>query len=388
MGVHAVGRGVVRAAEAHPHRQHRQKPVRLERGAVLGRVDRADRRPPRQQLSGGGVGVHPLGRELVRAAEAHPHRQQRQQHFRLQRGADLGRGHRIDRRPHDNSGVGAAWVYTRSGGTWSEQEEATPTEETGYTEFGSRVALSSDGTTALIGGHFDNSLWGRRGCTRARAGWGSAEQKITATDKTGQSEFGWSVALSSDGKTALIGGPPTTAVWGLHGYSRARVANGQQQREAHPHRQQPATASSATAWRCPRTGSTALIGGPYDNNEVGAAWVYTRSGGSCSEQQKLTPTDNNGNSEFGYSVALTSDGSTALIGGLYDKQLCGGRRGRCGHVICLVAGEASLWGSDRGSAQPGAVARGAEHRVRTTVFHLRSVGHGHQLRRFHDSRRG
>ena len=60
---------------------------------------------------------------------------------------------------------------------------------------------------------------------------------------------------------------------------------------------------------------TALIGGPSDGNGVGAAWVFRRSGGAYSQQgSKLTASGGVGAANFGASVALSSDGSTALIG--------------------------------------------------------------------------
>ena len=49
--------------------------------------------------------------------------------------------------------VGAAWVFTRSVSTWTQQgPKLTATDESGQGRFGSSVALSGDGTTALIGG--------------------------------------------------------------------------------------------------------------------------------------------------------------------------------------------------------------------------------------------
>ena len=57
-------------------------------------------------------------------------------------------------------------------------------------------------------------------------------------------------------------------------------------------------------------GDTALIGGPAADEEDGAAWVFTRSGSTWTQQQKLT-----GAEHFGFSVALSGDGDTALVGG-------------------------------------------------------------------------
>ena len=80
-------------------------------------------------------------------------------------------------------------------------------------------------------------------------------------------------------------------------------------------------------------GSTVLVGAPGDNSNAGAAWVFTRSGGAWTEQAKLVADctsgcanegmgeDSGGN--FGISVALSSDGSTALIGAPNDDSNAG-----------------------------------------------------------------
>ena len=74
--------------------------------------------------------------------------------------------------------------------------------------------------------------------------------------------------------------------------------------------------SSASAWRCRRDGSTALIGGPLDNSFTGAAWAFTRSGESWTQQgAKLTGSGETGAGRFGGAVALSADGGTALVGG-------------------------------------------------------------------------
>jgi hypothetical protein len=70
----------------------------------------------------------------------------------------------------------------------------------------------------------------------------------------------------------------------------------------------------------PADGNTAIVGGGADNGNVGAAWVYTRSGGVWNQQAKLVGTGAVGpNVDQGYSVALSSDGNTAIIGGRGDN---------------------------------------------------------------------
>src|ERR1700726_3324629 len=125
------------------------------------------------------------------------------------------------RGPGDNNKVGAAWVFIRSAESWAQHgAKLTGTAETGPGEFGLSVALSSEPattTTALLGGWKDNTEIGaswvflRSGTTWTQQGEklvGSGESGGTAC-VCGKGEFGYSVALSSDGNTALIGGQVT-----------------------------------------------------------------------------------------------------------------------------------------------------------------------------------
>ena len=61
-------------------------------------------------------------------------------------------------------------------------------------------------------------------------------------------------------------------------------------------------------------GKRALIGGPEDNGGVGAAWVFKRKGSTWTQEAKLAGGGEIGEGAFGRSVALSSDGNTALIG--------------------------------------------------------------------------
>src|SRR4030095_16394258 len=59
--------------------------------------------------------------------------------------------------PGDNSGQGAAWVYTRSGGVWTQQgNKLVGTGASGAAQQGVSVSLSADGNTAIVGGLDDN----------------------------------------------------------------------------------------------------------------------------------------------------------------------------------------------------------------------------------------
>jgi hypothetical protein len=96
------------------------------------------------------------------------------------------------------------------------------------------------------------------------------QAKLSGTDALSNAQLGFSISLSGDGNTAMIGGP-----------------------------------------------------GPFDNRIGGAAWVFTRAGGVWSQQAKLVGTGAVGGALQGYSVSLSSDGDFAIVGGLADNNDAG-----------------------------------------------------------------
>ena len=110
----------------------------------------------------------------------------------------------------DNSNIGAAWVYTRSGGVWTQQgSKLVGTGAIGTHVYqGSSVSISSDGNTAIVGGNGDNNTFGAV-WVYARSGgvWTQQGNKLVGTGNTGvQVNQGYSVSIASDGNTAIVGG--------------------------------------------------------------------------------------------------------------------------------------------------------------------------------------
>jgi hypothetical protein len=227
--------------------------------------------------------------------------------------------------PGDAGKVGAAWAFALSGETWSQQgTKLTGVGESGAGEFGRSVALSKEGTVALIGAPGDSSKAGAAWVftTSSEGAWGQQGGKLAGSEEEGEGQFGSSVALSSDGSTALIGGPADNtnagaawvftrseaAVWGQQG---GKLAGSEEEGEG-----QFGSSVALSA-----KGDAALIGGPGDAGKVGAAWVFTRSEAAVWGQQggKLAGSEEEGEGQFGSSVALSSDGSTVLIGGPADN---------------------------------------------------------------------
>lgn len=223
---------------------------------------------------------------------------------------------------YDDGFKGAAWIYTRTGNTWTQQgNKLVGAGSTAISFQGSGVALSADGNTAIIGGYADNNNTGAAWVfTRNGNSWTQQGSKLVGTGAAGSAQQGFSVALSADGNTAVIGGWSDDSnkgaawiftrsgnTWSQSGTKLVGSgANGNSQ-------QGFSVALSAD-------GNTAIIGGNGDNSNKGAAWVFNRSGNSWTQQGgKLAGTDVAGNPFFGASVALSADGNTAILGGFRDS---------------------------------------------------------------------
>ncbi len=234
--------------------------------------------------------------------------------------------------PGDNEDQGAAWVFSRSGSTWSQQgEKLVGSGIVGVPFFAKSVALSADGNTALIGAPVDRDVGAAWVFTRSGSTWSQQGEKLTANGEVGKGWFAWSVALSADGDTALIGGfDDDVAVGAAWVFTRSGSTWSQQGGKL------TGAGEHGKGWfgqsvALSSDGNTALIGANGDSGYEGAAWVFTRSGSTWSPQgEKLTGSgergdglDGNTGGNFGYSVALSADGATALVGGLDDDDFAG-----------------------------------------------------------------
>ena len=273
--------------------------------------------------------------------------------------------------PNADQGTGAAYLYTAASG-WSSTPVATFTGVPNATglpsaQFGSSVSLSGDGQSALVGapGAGASGAQGAAYLYSASSAWSNTP---TATfEVTGygpQENFGASVVLSADGQTALMGAPDasptadsfdgaaflfiaTSGIWppapsatfapapgsgiGL-GWSAALSGDGQTAlvgsyngNLANLYTAASGRSNTPTAsFSVPDTGlgqsvtlsgdgQTALIGAPTGAH--GQAYLYTASSG-WSQNPVATYTDSAQFDRFGYSVALSGDGETALVGAI------------------------------------------------------------------------
>ena len=190
----------------------------------------------------------------------------------------------------------------------------TGSNEIGAGFFGYTVALSADGTTALVGGFADDAGKGAAWVfTRSGSTWNQQGPKLTGGGEIGAGAFGSSVALSADGTTALIGGTYDDNSGAAWVFTRAGSTWSQQGGKLTGSGEARGGFGSSVALS--GDGATALIGA---SNGKGAAWAFGYAGSTWSRQGKLTGRGGVGSGALGSSVALSADGETALIGGQND----------------------------------------------------------------------
>ena len=220
-----------------------------------------------------------------------------------------------------NVNQGAAYVFTRSAGVWTQQDKLQAEDGEANDLFGFSVAI--DGDTAIIGAHLnDSGANANQGAayvfTRSTGTW-TQLQKLIASDPAGGALFGISVAL--DGGTSVIGASGKTergdAAAGAAYVFILSGATWTEQQKLLPDVSAPDNFFGAAA---ALSGDTALIGSFGDdigtNADQGSAVVFVRSGSTWTKQARLTADDGSADDKFGLSVALNGD--TAVIGATGD----------------------------------------------------------------------
>jgi hypothetical protein len=200
--------------------------------------------------------------------------------------------------PDDNGsfGSGAAYVFARSGTTWSQQAYLKPSNGEPQDSFGVHLAISDAGDTLLVGSldedcaaigidaggceaDWRNDLSMGAAYVFARSGTTWSQQAFLKASNTGVNDwFGARVALSGDGTVAAVGAPFEDAAG---------------------------------------TGTTAR---PDDNSatEAGAVYLFVRSGGAWQQRAYVKGSNTQAFDQFGSSVALDRTG-TLLVASAWGE---------------------------------------------------------------------
>ena len=180
-------------------------------------------------------------------------------------------------------------------------------EESGAGHFGTAVAVSGDGQTVLIGAPGDNSNGGVWSFTSQVGGFVQQGPKLTGSEGQGSSNFGESIALSYGGGTALVGGPRDKfhqgAAWA---FTRSGAGWSQQGTKIVDELNTGPSLQFGTSVALSANGRDALIGEPGENGGSGATWALTGAAPPPPTVTSISP--NSGPSSGGTSVRIKGTG--------------------------------------------------------------------------------
>jgi hypothetical protein len=218
------------------------------------------------------------------------------------------------------SGAGAAYIFTRSGSTWTEQAKLMVSDAAAGDQLGS-VSISSDGSYVIVGARYEDTGGNiENGAayifTRSGSTW-TQQAKLLASDAQTYDNFGWSVSISGDGIYAFVGadyedggaGDPAISAGTVYVFTRSGSTWTEQARLTKGIESEFFGRSIST-----NSDGTYVIIGSKHVFDQGAAYVFTRSGSTWTQQQRITPAEAQNLDEVGFSVAINPDATYAIIG--------------------------------------------------------------------------
>ena len=211
---------------------------------------------------------------------------------------------------------GAAYVYQRTGDTWNQTAELTPSDSAPGDSFGSSVAI--DGDTIVIsapGATIGANTAQGAVYTFARTGTPDRSEtaELTVSDGSAHDQLGASVAINGD---TIIAGAPAVTIGknnnqgAIYTFTRNGAAS---RTETAKLTASDGAANAQLGQSVAIDGDTILAGAPGASTIKGSAYTFARTGASArTETAKLTSSEPMVGDSLGQSVAI--DGDTILAG--------------------------------------------------------------------------
>jgi hypothetical protein len=277
----------------------------------------------------------------------------------------------------DNSAnqSGAAYVFTRSSSTWSQQAYVKSSMTRPNVLFGYSIGLSGNGDTLAVAEYdADRGKGALYVLTRTGATW-SHQARIQAENAENGDSLGYSMAISEDGNTIAAGAadedclipgvnpagcdkdqPSDTSAGAAYVFVRSGTAWTQQAflKSSHPHKSDwfgvriaISGDGNTVAVSAPQEdGASKGINGDETNltaSEAGAVYFFTRSGTTWIQQAYVKSSNSQASDEFGSSIGLSRDGRTMIVGARGEDSAAKGVNGNQADKSTRDAGAAYLF---------------------------------------------
>jgi len=289
----------------------------------------------------------------------------------------------------DDSAVfaGAAYVFTRTAGNWSQQAYVKASNARASSAFGYHLQLAADGNTLAIGAPQESSnATGVNGnqtdtsmtfagavyvFTRSGTVW-SQQAYLKASNTLADSEFGVTVGLSADGTTLAVGAyaedsnatgingnqadtslnaagavyvfTRTGATWTQQAYVKASNTRANAFFGLNVALSADGSTLAVDSWG-ESSNVTGIDGNQADTsaNNSGAVYVFTRAAGAWSQQAYVKASNTRANAEFSRGLALTSDGNKLAVGARFETSGATGINGNQADTSAANAGAVYLF---------------------------------------------
>ncbi|MFN9978182.1 MAG: hypothetical protein ACK58T_50580, partial [Phycisphaerae bacterium] len=216
-----------------------------------------------------------------------------------------------------NADQGSAYVFTRSGTTWTQQAQLTAAGGAVSDQFGVAVAIAGD--SVIVGASLDdvggtNNQGSAYVFTRSGTTW-TQQTQLTAAGGAASDQFGASVALSGD--TAIIGARlDDVGSFVDQGAAYVFVRSGTTWTQQAQLLATGGDIGDNFGSSVAVSGDTAIIGARGDdvgaNTDQGSAYIFTRSGTTWTQQAQLNASGGAASDQFGIAVAIS--GQTVIVG--------------------------------------------------------------------------
>jgi len=227
----------------------------------------------------------------------------------------------------DTGGVdaGAAYVFVRSGNTWTQQQKLQASDKQAGDNFGNMGSncISYDGNTIVVGAYREDTGGVDAGAayvfTRSGSTW-TQQQKLQASDKQAGDLFGISPGISGDGNTILVGAyhEDTGGVDAGAAYVFTRSGNTWTQQQKLQASDKQASDLFGALTSLSYNGNIIAVTAQAAGSYLGAVYVYIKNGLVWSNEQKIQPNDIAAGDYFGSIVDLNSDGDTLIISSRFE----------------------------------------------------------------------
>ncbi|MFL9806314.1 hypothetical protein AB6D40_022685 [Vibrio cyclitrophicus] len=217
------------------------------------------------------------------------------------------------------SRYGAAYVFSESSSVWSLNQRLEAVNLENYAYFGQSVSLTEDGKWLAVGAYKEDKAATNSGAayvfSESGGVWALAKH-LSPSEPGGANYFGSSVSFSGDGSTLAVGayGESSSAgavyVFSTSDYTTSQRLDAGENAESSAHLGRRVVSLS-------ENGKTLAVGAESEDSnglDAGAVYVFSESGGVWSSPRRIVASNGESYDSFGYSVSLSGDGNTLVVG--------------------------------------------------------------------------